>query len=229
MGNYSYLIITTGGAESCTIDWGACQFNYDEIKHGEGYHITIFKDETPDKRPKTIADLAKELHNHKLFGYLDNGYIGAIREVCLRTTDITGQCLMPRIYFEEEGWLRLHYLEFMPGTTTVIHGTFSFEESDLPKTGVNEDDDEEEEMSREAIDRYEIEKREILLGFIHKIGWRVNHLVQVDESKRSALPTLMALFGIRPEDLGSMEQASKYIDVKKAMDTPLSSLFSAPH
>jgi hypothetical protein len=224
MGNYSYFLVATNGAERCVVDWDACDFP-SECGKSEGYHITWLA-KADEERPRTLLDMAKKLNDRKLFGYLDNGYIAAIRQVSLHAKAPEGEFLMPRIYFEEEGWLRLHYLEFHLGTDTVVWGSFSYDEKDLPP--YLEEEDETHPVTVAMLDAWTEEKRKVQLAMLNKPGWRARHLVPSDPSQHNALPTLMAIFGIRPEDPDSLERAAKFIDIKKALNTPASRLLEHP-
>lgn len=229
MGNYSWLIITTNGATLCAIDWDACDFDKIDQKNSEAYRITWLKDaekEEGEKRPKTLQELAEKLHDQKLFGYLDNGYIEAFMELCRHMsfagTALEGQRVFPRIYYEEEGWQRLHYFEFHPGTDLILWGTHSFNDEDIPK--YPDPPPGELMTTQDQRDAYNKVEREAHLGMIDTGKWLIRPLKPSHEEPSAAI-TLMALFGIRPEDPDAIERASKVFDVKWAMRVPSSELF----
>lgn len=185
MGNYSYFIVSVNGASICKIDWDNCNFAV-ETEHSECYHITWLKKNLVslgvDKRPETLEELAKSFDDHKLFGYLDNGYIEAFREVCrhLVMPPTVGK-MFPRIYFEEEGFDRIHYLEFHPGTDVVLWGNLRYDMPTLLIEASPEDDDHFEKWQRET--------HEFMIRLITSTTaeWRVMPLVPYDLSKKSTL------------------------------------------
>ncbi|MDR3540754.1 MAG: hypothetical protein P4L69_07250, partial [Desulfosporosinus sp.] len=87
--------------------------------------------------------------------------------------------------------------------------------------------EEEQEPTEEQIESYKRAERRAFMSMIANAEWKTARLTPVvNEMKQPSLSTLMALYGIRPEDPDAMEQARKVIDVDKALKTPLRSLFS---
>ncbi|MDR3544070.1 MAG: hypothetical protein P4L69_24405, partial [Desulfosporosinus sp.] len=172
MGNYSWLITTMNGADKCEILWDACNFSERVNRRpSEAYHITWLK--VDPSRPKTVKELAERLHDRKLFGYLDNGYIEAFIEICRHMRMPEGDnSSFPRMYFEEEGWQRLHYLEFHPGTDVVIWGVHSFTDEDLPS-------EEEQEPTEEQIESYKRAERRAFMSMIANAEWKTARLTPV--------------------------------------------------
>lgn len=250
MGNYSWLVATLNGAAQCRIDWDACKFENSWSTHSEGYHVTSLKDldpkdptttgDTPvdpgDIRPDTVEDLANALNDRKLFGYLDDGYVEAFREICRHMSMTDGSRSFPRMYFEEEGWMRLHYIEFHPGTDIVMLGTLSYsEKEDLPDyEGAPPRDSAERENGEwdptdEQYRAWKLSKNATFMRWIEEGDpkrWSVQQMLP-QKGECPALLVLMSMFGIRPEDPDALEQAAKHFDVIKAFSTPASVLFSS--
>ena len=89
-------------------------------------YLDIYEDDSINIT--SIADLANYLHDRKLFGYLTNSTIKTLCKICLHTKFIhTNINQYPKLYFEEEGWDKIHFLEFYPGTETIIWGSYAFD------------------------------------------------------------------------------------------------------
>ena len=124
------------GADECKIDWDGCHFVEDE-KHSEEYHITMLKDDYEnlglEKRPETLHEVGQTLHERKFIGYLDDGYIRALQELCRHLKPAPSrEKSFPRLYYEYEGFSTLHYFEFHPGTDVIIWGIYKFDEEEFP-------------------------------------------------------------------------------------------------
>jgi hypothetical protein len=139
MGEYTWLIEATNGAETTTIQWediDPTKLNHvfkeirDKAMKPVEAEAVEAEDEVEVKPVKTVADLGQALDETKLFGYLTNEYIKTLQEVCLHMKSMDEQCC-PRLFFKAEGGSSavrhthemLHYLEFHPGTALVILGS----------------------------------------------------------------------------------------------------------
>jgi len=135
MGNYSWLLKTLN-TSSTIIDWNSIlpidnslNDNYLDMYEEDCFNIT------------SITDLANYLHDRKLFGYLTNSTVKTLCKICLHTKFIDDNIReYPKIYFEEEGWDRIHFLEFYLGTETINWGsyTFDFNEKELEKSLIDQ-------------------------------------------------------------------------------------------
>ena len=138
MGNVSWLHMVMNGAEQCKINWDVGEITklcgtYSIECLYNGIHFNDNKYEKDDKgRPKTLADLAKALHNTKFIGYLNNNYVESLQELCR----ILEPCAaFPRLYYEFEGWDELYCLEFYPGTVDILLSSYWFE-NDLKQENI---------------------------------------------------------------------------------------------
>lgn len=116
MGNYSYLIKVING-KNTIVNWNAIE--NENIKCNYFY---FDKDEVGT----SLEDYANFLHDKRLFGYLIPSYMYALCRVCANTKFINDENKNTIMYFEEEGWDRLHYLEFKVGTEDVNWGSIAF-------------------------------------------------------------------------------------------------------
>jgi len=140
MGNYSWLLKIING-DTTIIGWNSV-FPVDNLLNDN--YLTIYKEDSINI--SSITDLANYLHDRKLFGYLTNSTIKTLCKICLHTKFIDGNINItnyPKLYFEEEGWDRIHFLEFHLGTETVIWGSYSF-------------DFNREELEKSLIDDYKL-------------------------------------------------------------------------
>jgi hypothetical protein len=122
MGNYSWLLRILN-CKDTIIDWETILKLYPNIwEHYRYSQKDIIK-------LKSLYDFSISLHDTKLFGYIDNNYCKLLCKISLHTsfTDKYNSKLFPRIYFEEEGWDRIHFLEFHCGTEEVIWGSYAFD------------------------------------------------------------------------------------------------------
>lgn len=121
MGNYSYLLHTFN-CKHTQINWDIINPQL-EILNGEHY---FYPDDTTVLH--SLDDLANELNDKKLFGYLTNTYIQILKLICRNTTFTVENTNTknPKIFYEYEGWDQLYYLEFYIGTERIDCGRFSF-------------------------------------------------------------------------------------------------------
>lgn len=122
MGNYSWILRILN-CKNTNIDWNTVLKNYPDICNEYGYS---------DKNThniKSLYDFACKLDDTKLFGYLCNKLIKLLCKICLHTSytnEFELNKTLPRMYFEEEGWDRIHFLEFHCGTEEIIWGSYAF-------------------------------------------------------------------------------------------------------
>jgi hypothetical protein len=123
MGNYSYLITTNEAAKQCKIRWE--DVNPSKLT-GRASYIKDMYDAEDESQPDTISQIAEMLDSTKIFGYLTNDYIEALQEISkcciLEAEDTTAN--KPRIYYEVEDFEHLSYLEFYPGNSKIVVGTY---------------------------------------------------------------------------------------------------------
>jgi len=206
MGNYSLFITACNGADICTINW--CNANAELINR-----VWQLQDARDEAHANTLLALAHFLNDKKLCGYLDENYVVGLCEVS-RITTAPMRCT-PRIYFEEEGFNRIYFFEFMPGVAAVNIGVRVLKES------------KEQIELGQAVDKlkqemYNANRKDAIMSLIQENNFDVRPLKVVEDDKVSLLPTLMTLFGIRPEDANSIEQArAAGIDVERAAHTTL--------
>jgi hypothetical protein len=225
MGKLSYLVICNKTASKVQIDWE----KVDEEKVATVYDLKRCKASISDYQPETVSELAEELDETKLFGYLTNDYIEALQEVCMSMyCDATiPDATMPRIYFEEEGRYCLHYLEFHPGTTTVVKGTHEWcdreEFQGLPDYPFDEDD-------KDMIDAYH-DSRKITKSVVYTrliaegTDWNRTMLEAFDiKSEAAVLTSLMKEYGIDSNDPDADDQLSRLVNAAKAAGVSLASL-----
>jgi hypothetical protein len=232
MGNYSWLLAAINGADACRIKWDMYDVRlFEGIGGYDAWHIA----EAKRKKATTLVDVAHELHDTKLFGYLTDSFILALLELCncLEMPQGMESC-KPKIFYEEEGFDRVHFLEFTPGTRIIVWGTYSVNDEEFKEGGAwyytdERDKDKPMYVGRDyalLTDEKEAsfsEARKRVLGKVVNEGtrWVVNRLSPCGHSRVSALPVFMQMFGIRPEDSDAMERARRIMDVDKLSKTPL--------
>jgi hypothetical protein len=121
MGNYSWILQILN-CKNTIIDWITIIKEYSEI-------IDEYKYNEDDLyKIKSLYEFFIGFHDTKLFGYFNNKLSKFLCKVCLHTSfiDQGKSNNNPRVYFEEEGWDRIHYLEFQCGTEKVFHGSHAF-------------------------------------------------------------------------------------------------------
>lgn len=233
MGKLSYLVICNGVSSKVQIDWEKIS----EEKVAPIPDLKRCEAAIPDYQPDTISELAEELDETKLFGYLTNDYIEALQEVCLASsyepplskdiTDVELQAKRPRIYFEEEGYDCLHYLEFHPGTTTVYKGTHDWSERDIQ---MGFPDYPSDDSDKEALETYHLARKmtkSIIFTKLIEEGddWRRTLLVPFNPVEDSSvLLSLFKEYGIDPEDPTAEEQMNRFVNAAKAAGVQLKDL-----
>lgn len=213
MGNYSYLLKVILGMKT-KIDDKKLVEELENIE--DGYLYSLVGED--GSCPTNFEDYANRLDDKKLCGYLNNG---TVKQLCK-----SGLCMSiengenPIMYFDEEGWDRLHYFKFFPGTENVEHGSYAF---DFDETYFEQKyKDLNEEFDEEKMYDYVIDKRkDYILNLINdkNIKWRITQLTYTDEDEaveeddQINLSTLMFLAGIRPEDM--LREPAKYMGILK--------------
>lgn len=209
MGNYSWLLKTVNG-DSTIINWNSV-FPVENALNDN--YLTIYEEDCINI--SSITDLANYLHDRKLFGYLTNSTIKTLCKICLNTKFIDENNIeYPKLYFEEEGWDRIHFLEFHPGTETIIWGSYAFDfnEKELEKSLIDQykliynvnlmyDNPDTE---TEIYDKLDKRKQEYLLNLLSDrlTNWNIKNLdYSIDQNdNNSKLLDYLTLFGIRYED-----------------------------
>ena len=201
MGNYSYLIEVINGKETL-INYELLKNELDiiEIEYNDCYLYCL----TEDNEIKTFEDFSNRINGKKLCGYLTNG---TIKKLCK-----SGLCMSnkynkkPVMYFEEEGWDRIYYFKFFPGTEKVECGSFAFNfnfehhenEYYTKNNKIKKDDDEEGYY-------YADQKRtDYIKNLCEDINtnWDVSMLdYNIDQDFQNKLGVILYLLGIRPEDI----------------------------
>jgi len=117
MGNYSWLLFFTDNADKVTIDWSKVETSL----LGNGYPYICDTEECA-----TLEELANMLDDQKFFGYWDNNTEKKLIAINKALINPDSKQYCPRLYFEEGGWDRVHFIEFHPGTDNVYHGSKIF-------------------------------------------------------------------------------------------------------
>jgi hypothetical protein len=108
----SFTIATRGNAETCRIDWSAC--NPEVFRDNP----MLLEAKTCDL-VRTVEDLALFLDQSDVLTYLDTPRVNALLEInrCLVPAYPTQK---PRIYFDADGCYKM--LEFHPGQDYIMYG-----------------------------------------------------------------------------------------------------------
>lgn len=187
MGNYSHLYATRNGASTCRIHWDRCQLKS---------WLSLFPLSINPPPPQTLEELGRRLDDHKVIGYLDEGYISDLRELSLHGLVCEGEHCFPRLYFDHEGDDDLYYLEFHPGTDVVILAWYPNRHEGFPT--YPEDTTKEslyEQQYQEAMKRLHDESLD------NAMGWRTQQLKQEDvDAPGSAVDLMCLIQGINPKD-----------------------------
>lgn len=205
MTNYSYLKNISNGKE-ILIDFkklieelNSIDCNYLSILTISGEYLgNIYED------IKNFEDYANRLDGDVLCGYLTNGVIKKLCKsgLCMKSKDSK----YPIMYLEEEGWDRLHYFKFFPGTEKVEYGSFAFnfyEENyinkykNLKKIDKIEDND-------DLYYEYIREKREDYIFNIindESTNWNKYFLDYNKKEDNNDFSGLLTLLGIRSEEI----------------------------
>jgi len=233
MGNYSWLLKVING-DFTIIDWESILPNINSLE--DNY---FYINEYECSNVVSMTDLSNFLDDTKLFGYLTNGSIKSLCKISLHTKFINGvdntdnitNIKYPKMYFEEEGWDRIHFLEFHPGTEDILWGSYAFDmnENELEKSLVSEYKlihnieltQKHDDFETKIYDEIRKRKKEYMLNLINDkfTHWNIKKLDYSNkvETQNDKLITLMSLFGIRHEDflknpIETMKTFKKIID-----------------
>ena len=230
MANFSYLIKVLYGKET-NIDYEKlsellknidCEYLSslidDENIFGESY-----------KKLENFEDYANRLNDRCLCGYLNSS---TIERLCKSGLCMKNENNNPIMYFEEEGWDRIHYFKFFPGTEEVEHGTYAFnfdeeyysEKYDKLNSGIlnnlklkfsNKSYDFDEKKYEYVIEK----KNEYMLNLIYdeSTNW---HKYLLNYNKKPSdtdnnLGIYLTLCGLRHEDI--VNNPEKYKDLLKEL------------
>ncbi len=196
MGNYSYFLQALNAASE--LDWDA--FDMSLLNHDPPW-----MPETLDelKVIKTMADLGRDWHDKKLIGYLSNDSIRFLQGIARIIKD---KDTLPRLYYEEEGWDRLAYLEFHPKSGDVMLATKTFT---YPAW---EDEENDPDEAWDAI------RETSKTAALHDpAGWNSHKLssTRVTNKALDDFHGLLGIMGIRSEDI--VANPSKYPQLVAAM------------
>lgn len=189
MGNYSWFFGSRNGAKECRIVWATCP-------PFRSCYAEPLNELRKKAESSTIHEIGQAFHDHKLFSYLCNEFIQDLIEV---NKHLSGSSeYTPRIYFELEGWNSLHYLEWHPGTETVVTGSYEYDSSRLPpRYGDDEDEDAEYDAAKEKEmeDAYNSTMKLIQEEAIADVtGWSIEKL-KPNEASSSALGAVLHACG----------------------------------
>jgi len=210
MGNYSYLLDTIN-CENTNINWEEFNNAIANIKDDHYFY--------PEETPGNLEELAKILNGRKLFGYLTCGYIKILHKLSLFTSTTENLKKNPTWYFEEEGWNRIHYLEFNLGKEEVIHGSFAFDINETYFNNILEKEWEEKNLALTESDKEDwfIDKmcekqKDYMMNLIADRGtnWNISKLDFNMHRITKEVDLWMYLMGIRPEDVIRKEQEDSY-------------------
>jgi len=124
MGNSTFFIKSINGATYSFINWENMDTNI--LENGYPY---IKVDDHFKRKVKTIDDLGSYFNDCKFFGYFDNYTITKFIHIC-KNINTRFEDLTPRLYFEEENFDRLHFIEFNLLNRNVLYGYKDFEEGE---------------------------------------------------------------------------------------------------
>lgn len=215
MGNYSYLLKVLN-CKNTRINWNNFKDKLFEIMKDKDNYFYFNNEETFDNIV-SLEDLAIHLRYKKLFGYLTNPTCEILSKICLNTEFTDSDNLsQPIMYFEEEGWDRLHYLKFNIGSEDIEWCSYAF---DFDTEHYENKIKEEFERKQSCFDKIKkivskdmdlcelIDKRknEYVYNLIHDKAthWR-KHKFSYNQPKQDYKNldtiTMLSLFGIRYED-----------------------------
>lgn len=134
----SYLLCVKN-ADNTIIDWESAKKEIELINSEYEYENWnyLYLDEDIEKNLKSLKDFAEYLNNKKLFGYLTNSYIKSLQKICLNTKFVGESKLKPKMFFEEPGWVKVHFFEFNIGTENITWGLYNFENEYMYNTNWN--------------------------------------------------------------------------------------------
>lgn len=220
MTNYSYLKKVI--SPQTKIDYEQLQKELKEIEKsgkddGYLYSLTDNYNWLDPKNPfpdiTNFQDYCNRLDDKALCGYLTQS---TIKKLCKSGLHMEFVLDMnnPIMYFEEEGWDRIHYFKFFPGSEKVEHGTYAFDFN----SKFYENKFVDENVSSKCIpcisktkDDLENEKYEYVnnirenyiqnLIFDSHTAWKKYFLDYNKEEKISDFDIIMSLSGVRSEDM----------------------------
>jgi hypothetical protein len=214
MGNYSYLL-KVFNCKNTKIIWENCKDELLElIKDRDNYFY--FEDEETFDNIISLEDLAKHLNGNKFFGYLTNPTCKILCKICLNTEFVnTNKCEMPIMYFEEEGWNRIHYLKFDIKTENIEWYSYAYDfDFDYHEEKLRQQFKKEKnciEKFRDKIMNTEVDiwelveekKKDYIYNLIYDkaTNWRQNNF-SYNQPKQdyNNIETILYMFGIRHED-----------------------------
>ena len=232
MTNYSYLKRVYYGKE-VKIDYEKLKKELGEIeksKEDDGYLTSLtdnynwLQPENPFPDIRNFEDYARRLDDRALCGYLTASTIKKLCKsgLCMSNEGIEegGERNYPIMYFEEEGWDRLHCFKFFPGTEKVEHGTYAFDFNDKYY-----EEKFDKEVKSKILDKTEIE--ELKYEYISNIRenyiqnliydtntyWKKSFLDYEKLEEFDNFDLLMMISGIRPEDMS--KDPEKYTKMMK--------------
>ncbi len=231
MTNYSYLKKVIFGKET-KIDYEKLKKELVEIensKQDDGYLTSLtdnynwLQPDNPFPDLQNFEDYANRLDDRALCGYLTPS---TIKKLCK-----SGLCMSndieegteknyPIMYFEEEGWERLHYFKFFPGSEKVEHGTYAFdfngkyyeEKFDKEIKSKILENEKLEELKYEYISNI---RENYIQNLIYDTNtyWRKSFLDYEKLEEFDNFDLLMMISGIRPEDMS--KDPEKYTKMMK--------------
>lgn len=208
MGNYSWFFGSRNGAKECRIVWATCP-------PFRSCYMEPLNELREKAESSTVHEIGEAFNDHKLFTYLCKEVVHDLIEVNKRLSG--GSEYTPRIYYELEGWSSFNYLEFYPGTETVMTGSYEYDSSRLPPrygddeviSDANYDRVKEEEME-EAYNTTMKRLQEEAIADVS--GWSVQKLEPVeDDAPGSALGVVLMFAGINPSNAKAVEKFAREI------------------
>ena len=112
------------------IDWNLAKEEIDKINSSKSEYENwnhLYLDNIEELNVKSLQDFANFLNNKKIFGYLTNSYIKSLQKICLYTKFVGETKLKPKMFFEESGRGKIHFLEFNIGTEEITWGIYNFD------------------------------------------------------------------------------------------------------
>lgn len=218
MGNYSYLITTNEAAKQCNVRWE----DVNPLKlTGRASYIKDMYDAEDESQPDTISQIAEMLDSTKIFGYLTNDFIEALQEIskcCVfEAEDTTAN--KPRIYYEVEDFEHLSYLEFHPGNSKIVVGTYDLsKDEDYFLPDVPDDSDADSDDWIEYWENRKFSKNVMFTKIIEAgQGWRRETLETVEEEDYQKVI----------DTFDSTEDAIRFMNAAKAAGSSLKVLMEA--
>ena len=227
MGNYSYLLKILN-CDNTKINWEIVmkeieKINKESTKDDTNYLYYNLPDDV--NTIKNLANFSKHLNNHKVFGYLTNSYIKSLKQICKNTERILEDKENPKMFFEEEGWNRIHYLEFELGTENIIYGSYTYNfDTEYYIKIFEEEIKNKKQLNCIKEDPYELalaKEKEYINNLIYdkSTNWQIKKLEPTFTTQnKSNLHLLLMLAGLRIEDYnrdpeGVSKQLSKLLNI----------------